>query len=605
MIVASMSVAFAAATGSITVKGNDTVSVTSKTFKAYKILDAVFSADGKNVSYSVPASMKNFYDGYFKGESATATAAATAAGKTFDQYIADEIAKLTKAADLQAFVKAALVAAKASVTPVESTSAKMEGLVSGYYIVEDQATQAPISSLMLDTVNNANVDIVVKANVPTPDKEMYEGTGTAKANNVTVGDKVNYVITQNVPNYTGYDYFYFIINDTLSSGLTFNNDIKVTVGGTEITASADNGYYLYTGNDADGKTFKISFKDISKFDIDADIVVTYSATLNSDAVVGEDPNTNDVYIEYSNNPEKSEQKDKEGQPGIPASQQDHPTGEGPHDFNDTYTTQIDLHKVDATTNEKTALPGVQFTLTGTSKVTVITTEEYFEEDSVAGTHYLLKTGAYTTTAPTTTSSMTEAAAGATSGYVEETSAYTGKDAITVGGKVYRPYKASDAGKKVYILTLANDNDYVSTVVKYSMKTATTQAKIDRPVKMVGTTDASGNITFKDLGAGTYTLSETKVPDGYNAIPDQTFTISCSVPADADVKAGTEKATWTKDSTLTEDGDGTFSITLENKKGVELPSTGGMGTTILYVGGSILVLAAAILLITKRRMGSED
>ena len=45
--------------------------------------------------------------------------------------------------------------------------------------------------------------------------------------------------------------------------------------------------------------------------------------------------------------------------------------------------------------------------------------------------------------------------------------------------------------------------------------------------------------------------------------------------------------------------------LQNTQGVELPSTGGMGTTILYIGGSILVILAAVLLITKRRMNADD
>ena len=45
--------------------------------------------------------------------------------------------------------------------------------------------------------------------------------------------------------------------------------------------------------------------------------------------------------------------------------------------------------------------------------------------------------------------------------------------------------------------------------------------------------------------------------------------------------------------------------ITNTQGVELPSTGGMGTTILYIGGSILVILAAVLLITKRRMNAED
>ena len=45
--------------------------------------------------------------------------------------------------------------------------------------------------------------------------------------------------------------------------------------------------------------------------------------------------------------------------------------------------------------------------------------------------------------------------------------------------------------------------------------------------------------------------------------------------------------------------------IQNTRGTELPSTGGMGTTILYIGGSILVILAAVLLITKRRMNAED
>ena len=49
----------------------------------------------------------------------------------------------------------------------------------------------------------------------------------------------------------------------------------------------------------------------------------------------------------------------------------------------------------------------------------------------------------------------------------------------------------------------------------------------------------------------------------------------------------------------------FSTTVINNKGTELPSTGGIGTTLFYIGGGILVLAAVILLVTKRRMNAND
>ena len=51
-------------------------------------------------------------------------------------------------------------------------------------------------------------------------------------------------------------------------------------------------------------------------------------------------------------------------------------------------------------------------------------------------------------------------------------------------------------------------------------------------------------------------------------------------------------------------DGSLSANVINNKGAELPSTGGMGTTIFYVVGSILVLAAVVLLVTKKRMSGE-
>ena len=86
--------------------------------------------------------------------------------------------------------------------------------------------------------------------------------------------------------------------------------------------------------------------------------------------------------------------------------------------------------------------------------------------------------------------------------------------------------------------------------------------------------------FEGLANGTYTLVESTVPDGYNKLADTTVTI-----ADSDV-------------TLTNLSQ---AITVVNKAGSELPSTGGIGTTIFYVIGAILVLGAGVLLVTRRRM----
>ena len=113
-----------------------------------------------------------------------------------------------------------------------------------------------------------------------------------------------------------------------------------------------------------------------------------------------------------------------------------------------------------------------------------------------------------------------------------------------------------------------------------------------------------SFTFKGLDAGDYVLEETTTPDGYNTIKAIKFTIDADYDKEADdpqltklsgdVTSGVAKFDANK-------ADGSLKADIVNRKGSLLPSTGGMGTTILYVVGSILVLVAAILLITKKRM----
>ena len=104
--------------------------------------------------------------------------------------------------------------------------------------------------------------------------------------------------------------------------------------------------------------------------------------------------------------------------------------------------------------------------------------------------------------------------------------------------------------------------------------------------------ADGNLDhdFVGLPAGTYTLIEKTVPASYTKAPDQTITIKPATSTDSDVFTAANLIQ---------------SRTVENKQGSLLPSTGGIGTTLFYVGGGILVLAAVILLVTKRRMNAND
>lgn len=116
-------------------------------------------------------------------------------------------------------------------------------------------------------------------------------------------------------------------------------------------------------------------------------------------------------------------------------------------------------------------------------------------------------------------------------------------------------------------------------------------------------------TFKGLDDGDYKLSETTTPNGYNTIDDVEFTVTADHDVESDSPAlnslsgdvTTGSLTFT--SNITED-DASLTTKVVNKKGSVLPSTGGMGTTILYVVGTILVLAAGILLVTKKRMDAK-
>lgn len=100
-----------------------------------------------------------------------------------------------------------------------------------------------------------------------------------------------------------------------------------------------------------------------------------------------------------------------------------------------------------------------------------------------------------------------------------------------------------------------------------------------------TTDSDGKITIAGLDAGTYYLRETAAPDGYNKLA-----------GDVEVNITPTKTNAGTSMTLSP-----VTAKVENKSGSLLPSSGGMGTTIFYMLGGILVIGAAVLLITKKRM----
>ena len=129
-----------------------------------------------------------------------------------------------------------------------------------------------------------------------------------------------------------------------------------------------------------------------------------------------------------------------------------------------------------------------------------------------------------------------------------------------------------------------------------------------------TTPDSGMIVVKGVKSGSYEITEFKAPDGYNKL-----TGSVTVEAKKTGETTTHTTVYLdKDGNVVEkeDAKGTkvevdiatiaaTVLVVVNKAGTELPSTGGMGTTVFYVLGSVLVLGAVVLLVTKKRMSDAN
>lgn len=474
---------------------------------------------------------------------------------------------------------------------------------SGYYLVKDQngtvdTTNGAYTRFMLEVVGDATA--TVKSDVPSGDKKVYiDGSTTGDANNASIGSHVSYEITSKVPNHVGYNYYYFIMNDTLSKGLTFDGVGSLAVKVGDVTLVKDTDYYVYVSNNDKGETtFRLAFADIMKYDVGKDIVVTYSATVNDQAVVGTTGNPNTWNLQYSNNPNETfdgERPDGEKTPGLPADETAEALGQTPNEKTLTYVTELDITKYANSVAEDHLLAGAEFTLTGKSKQVVLNTVDYYEA-SKTGTYYLLLDGTYTETAPTGTKyeEIGVGTADTTTGYIKDAS---GNYVIPTDTKDYN-------GATLYKLVKGTASAYADVNTKYVKKTATETTYVDADVSIEMTTGADGKISFKDLGAGTYTLTETVTPDGFNTLEPITIVIGFDGPDK--VSDGTEECTWTmtwNGQPVTASG-GIFAQDVINNSGSLLPSTGGIGTTIFYVVGAILVIGAGVMLVVKKRMSRE-
>lgn len=175
-----------------------------------------------------------------------------------------------------------------------NSSVAFTGLTLGYYLVDTS-----LGTLCSLTTTNPTVRIDEKNSVPDIEKNIVENNQLVSSNNATIGSTINYQVTIHAKKgATGY-----VLTDTLSAGLTFNNDVKVKIGETSYTSPAD--YTVATGTSND---FTVTFNQsmLDKLTGNTDILVTYSATLNKDAVIHDGVNKNTVKLHYGNNSETTE-----------------------------------------------------------------------------------------------------------------------------------------------------------------------------------------------------------------------------------------------------------------------------------------------------------
>ena len=308
--------------GKITIQN----AVANQTYKIYRILDLQYNDTAKSFRY-----VKNDKWGAF------------VEGQTTYLSVDSKTGVVTWAnsdnADNGTAIKALAVAAGQHVKDTPSLTADgsvkassstviFDNLPIGWYLVVSDLTTDAICSI--DTTAK-QVTIKEKNGAPTVEKEVeYASDSWGQGNDGNVGDTVNFHTTIYVTDGNPTNY---VLHDKMSNGLSFKeNSIAVKVNDTLITN------YTVKYTNTDKCTFEISFPN-GTLQTNDKVVVTYSAIINSDAVVGTDGNDNETWLKYGE------------------------TGETTHSNTKTYTWKFDILKYFTdSNNEKQYLANVEFVL---------------------------------------------------------------------------------------------------------------------------------------------------------------------------------------------------------------------------------------------------
>ena len=462
----------AAAEATEPVKGSITINnaVKEKTYTIYRIFDLnSHNTDYSAINYKVSEKWKAFFEGNALGLNYVDIENDYVTWKT-GASAADFAAAAIKFAEDNEIVNDGQKKA-------DSSNVEFTGLDLGYYLV-----QSDLGALCSLDTTMPDVTIKEKNSESTVDKTVKEDSDKTfgKTNDADIGQTVEFKTVINVVDGLPKKY---VLHDKMSDGLTFDKNVEVKIGDRTLTAGTD--YTLVTKPDLDDDcTFEIRFTDTTVDGVQSSVLkpndvvtVTYSATVNENAVVGGTGNPNETRLVY-------------GEQNKTTSSQTR-----------TYVWEFDVKKYTKKGEEKIDLAGAEFVLYKT----------------VDGKDYYVK-----------------AVNGKVTGWTEKESEAT-----------------------------------------------------------VFVSSANGTFSISGLDADTYYLKEIKAPDGYNMLKTPVKVVITATIGSDDV--GTATITYNETSTGT--------VMIENNTGTELPSTGGIGTTVFYVIGGLLMAVAVVLLVTKKKMSA--
>lgn len=394
--VMSMSVFADDPKGSITIglaSGSNIKNTVKWDIEAYKIFNLALTTDGSGYLYTLADTRFNdFFHTYFGSASEVGGVysidkvieliglmPAAVAGTPVNAQV-DAMAEALSVFIKTHNAKPANASNQITATYTNTDATTLSNMLYGYYLVaaKDHATDLASRYIVVNVDRETPVDVKIKNDVPKIDKEVWNSNSPTPAwgdwTDNNINDTIQFRLTSTVPQMQAYGYttYQYIVRDTMSKGLTLDeNSIVVRIGAETVPGDdsnvVDSSLYTVkinhiddagrlTGEYANGTTITIEFKAavpndnwfINETPGDA-IVVTYNATLNAKAVIDHVGNPNKVDLQYSNNPNKDGEGDK---------------GTTPEEEVRVYTFDLKVFKYTETTpgGTKVPLPGVGFTL---------------------------------------------------------------------------------------------------------------------------------------------------------------------------------------------------------------------------------------------------